>query len=1065
MVTLEIKLLGPFQTFVGGRPLTDYRSDKVRALLIYLVVEADRPHRRETLAGLLWPDFSQQAAQSNLRKTLYHLRRTIDGPAAGLSDQLLTITRQTIQVNPDGLAVDVFQFKDYLDSIKKHRHHQLHDCDACLEKLSQAAQLYQGEFAAGFSLPDASTFESWLTIQSETFHQEVLGVLEHLAASYEIQGNYKQAVFYAGRQIALEAWRENAYRQLMQALALDGRSPEALAQYENCRRTLWEELAVEPAAETRQLFEQIKNGQLVPKETKTRGQLYHFPTQFSAFIGREAELEEIEGQLVEEECRLLTLIGPGGIGKTRLTIEAARRLADKGHFSDGIYFAPLAAIKERDYLLMALAGQLDLSIYGRSQLQQHLQNYLADKDILLVLDNFEQLAAESGLLSELLQGTQRLKILVSSRESLNIRAEQRLVVGGLKNESAVDLFLQSAAKAWPGYRPAKQDLEAVREICRLVVGIPLAVEMAAGWVKTLDIATIARQIKSNFEILKAAYGDVPERHRSMRIVFEESWKLLRPSEQRSLAQFSIFQGGFSLYAALEITETSVNEVAALLDKSLLEYPGQSRYQLHELLRQFAESKLEEQEQPARETLARKYAQYYLELVRRSEVHLFGKAPQYGMKDIQLELENIRFAWHLAIENDELELVSEGLDGLKMYFRISGRFEEAAHLFTAAVERIAAGEGTERRDRLLCRLLVTAADFYIQIGEFDQATACLEAALEISSRENWPDMRAEAEQTKGDLFYNEGKFIQASAVLQDAIAYFESANDRLHLAESYYKLGICFRRSERWQDTAQILTRALNISQALSYNWAVVICLWALGYLYRTHGQQELSLEYHEKSIQLALDINFIPGVYRGYVSAGNSYEDLGNYEKALECFELSVKYAQETGDQSGLIRANGSIARLFWKLNRPMEALELINETLPLTRRLGFKVHIAWQLIVKAEILFTLGQYKEAWPVNEEGLMLARETTSTDRILQGEILAIRLQVALGQRERALNKLNEMLETAEDVFTLAAAHYELWQLTGEEWNGRQALENYRLAYERDPYIGYKERIERLEKLNG
>ncbi|NIT61417.1 MAG: SARP family transcriptional regulator, partial [Aliifodinibius sp.] len=285
MNSLEIKLLGTFQAAIGTRPLTQFRSDKVRALLIYLVVEAERPHRRETLAGLLWPDFSQKSALSNLRKSIYHLRQALDKVEPGFSDQLLIITRQTIQIIPEKLLVDFNQFQEHLDFIKQHHHQHLHNCDHCLEALKNAASLYQGDFTTGFSLADASTFESWLLIQRESAQQEALFAMEHLAAASEVSGDYEQARYYASKQLMLEPWRENAYRQLMRALALNGRRAEALAQYENCRQILWDELEVEPAPETQQLFEAIKNDKLVPQESRTQTQLHHFPTPFTPFIG------------------------------------------------------------------------------------------------------------------------------------------------------------------------------------------------------------------------------------------------------------------------------------------------------------------------------------------------------------------------------------------------------------------------------------------------------------------------------------------------------------------------------------------------------------------------------------------------------------------------------------------------------------------------------------------------------------------------------------------------------------------------------------------------------------
>jgi predicted ATPase/Tfp pilus assembly protein PilF len=933
-----------------------------------------------------------------------------------------------------------------------------------MEQLSEAASLYHGDFASGFSLADASTFESWLLLQRESSQQEMILALENLANAAEISGEYEEAISYANQQLMMEPWRENAYRQLMRALVQDGRRTEALAQFEACRQALWEELEIEPAAETQKLLEAIKEGTFVPSETKTRTQLHHFPTQFTPFIGRESILSEIVENLTEESCRLLTVVGPGGIGKTRVTIKAARQLAEAGHFKDGIFFVPLAAISEGDYFLMALASQMEVSIYGRNRLQDHLQSSLTNQDILLVLDNFEQLAAESNLLSDLLTATARLKILVSSRVALNIQAEQRLAIDGMTNDEAVNLFLEATGKVWPAYKPKGEEMASIQEVCRLVTGIPLAVEMAAGWVRSLPAAQIAHQIRTDYAILKAPYLELPERHQSMRYVFESSWNLLNPAEQTALAQFSIFKGGFSLYAILANTDATINEVAALLDKSLLAYPGKSRYQLHELLRQFAQSKLSEVSQDAaREKLEQQFAEYYIDLLHRSEGYLYGLAPQIGMAEVDAEYDNILKAWQLAIENEQLPLVEKGLDGLQMYFRLSGRFQEATRLFQTTIETISKQKGSALRDKLHCHLLIVAADFSMQSGELDLAEEYIQQALVICTREQWPDIEAGVNKATGDLNYEIGKFIKANGYLQKAITYYESVGNKRKLVESYYKLGICFWRSERWQDAAEILTKALNIAQSLEYNWAVVICLWALGYLYRHNGRRDLSLDYYQKSIQLALDINFLPGVHRGYVSSGLIYEDLGQNEKAMECYRLSVQYAREIGDQMSISRSNGCISRVLWRLGRLQEALELMEESLLISQELGYKVHIAWQLIVKAEILYALGRHKDAWPVNEEGLKLARETTLADRILQAQILKARLLVALEKTDEALNLLKEMLETAEDPFTKADASYELWRITKEPTHARAAHTNYIQAYQKDPYFEYNRRIEELTQI--
>lgn len=1063
MSALKLNLLGTFQAAVGDHPLTGFRSDKVRALLIYLMVEADRPHRREMLAGLLWPDYSQEAAMRNLRKTLYLLRQAIDEVQPGLSDQLFEITRQTVQVYPTGSIVDLNQFQENLNTVKKHRHQHLHLCQACLDLLFEAAELYQGEFTAGFSLANAPTFDSWVTLQRETLNQEVLFIYEHLAASFEMLGDYPQAKYFAKRQLALEPWREKAYRQLMRVLVLDGRRTEALAQYENCRTVLWEELGVKPAAKTQLLYQKIKNGLIVAQETTSRSHLHNFPTQFTNFIGRKKLLNQIIEQLSEEDCRLLTLVGPGGIGKTRLSIETANLLAEKGRFQGGIYFVPLTGIDQVEHFLLTLASQLEISIFGRSHIRQHLINYLSEKDILLVLDNFEQLTEQSGLVAELLQAAPGLKMLVSSREALNIRAEQRLLIGGMEIESAVNLFLQAANKILPDYEAKEADQLVIREICHLVGGVPLAVEISAAWVKMMDVINIARQIKASVDFLETRWQDVPERHRSMKIIFEESWQLLSPSEQKALAKISIFKGGFSLNAVVTITGASLNEIAGLLDKSLVEHPGKSRYKVHELLRQFAQIKSNEMSNEADiEALRLAYARFYMELVRRNEVLFFGEAPQFAMADIESEFDNIRQAWQWAFNQNDQELIGTGLDGLRMYFRLSGRFEEGASFFRATLETISQAENDPTRSKLICRLLVATADFIIQSGQVDRTIEHLRTALDMSSTNNWQDYQAEAERLLGDYYNKKGDYDQAIAYLKKAFSYDESVNDRINMAEGYYNLGLIYWRVEKFEETRELLTKGLNLAQEIGYNWTVVVTLLILGAVYRKLGQYDTALEHYERGIQLALKISYLPGVYRGYSSSGLIYEDKGNYEKAIDYYQRSIEYNQTAGDKYRAAINMGSLARAIWKLGRYEAGLSLLNESIPIIRSGGYILHLTWQLIVKAEVLYCLGRFQEAWQTNEEGLKYAKEISLTERILQSKILAARLEVAMGKIEAAHQRLNSMLKGEPDVFTLGYVHYELWQLTKEESHAREALTHYREAYIQIPFIEYKERSKLLSE---
>ena len=269
MPILQLVCLGTFgATLVGQTPVI-LRTDKVQGLLIYLALEP-RPHRRETLAGLFWPEQSDSAALTNLRTSLYRLRQPLEQAALGSTDALFSIDRQTVALNPGSFETDAQTFEDLIAACKMHPHTDLPGCDACLTRLAQAVALYQEDLLAGFSVSDAPAFEEWLVLRREGLHQKRLGALYDLAVAHEGRAG-EEAQQYAQQLLALEPWREDAHRLLMRILAKSGQTRSALAQYQLCRQVLAAELGIEPASETTALYEQIRTGNL--PSTATYGHL------------------------------------------------------------------------------------------------------------------------------------------------------------------------------------------------------------------------------------------------------------------------------------------------------------------------------------------------------------------------------------------------------------------------------------------------------------------------------------------------------------------------------------------------------------------------------------------------------------------------------------------------------------------------------------------------------------------------------------------------------------------------------------------------------------------------
>ena len=357
MARLAVSLLGPFQAALEGQPITSFESVKVRSLLAYLASEASRPHRRETLAALLWPDWPPQSAMSNLRYALADLRKNIGD--RGANPPYLLIDRENIQLNRDAdLWVDVAEFEQATQQ-------------SAINLLQSAINLYRGPFLEGFSLRDSAPFEEWLLAKREYLSQQMLKLLGKQAEECIEQGEYEQAEAYAYSQIEMEPWREKAYQQLMRALSLTGDRVQALARFEDLRKVLQRELKVEPSEETIQLYREIRDGKVeTHRETAFKETLvgtpalvkkppHNLPTQLSTFIGREREQVEIQNLVAKN--RLVTLTGPGGIGKTRLCQQVGRDLLND--YSDGVWSVALDSLSDPALVPQTVAAVFEIREY------------------------------------------------------------------------------------------------------------------------------------------------------------------------------------------------------------------------------------------------------------------------------------------------------------------------------------------------------------------------------------------------------------------------------------------------------------------------------------------------------------------------------------------------------------------------------------------------------------------------------------------------------------------------------------------------------------------------------
>lgn len=753
---MALSLLGNFQLLLDGTAVATFRSDKERALLALLVLDKGRPYRRETLAGLFWGDQPQTLAFNNLRKTIHRLRHTLQGE--GHPTPFLLVSPREVQWNPAAEAwVDVWEFQKLIQQSKNHAHRRADSCAVCQAWLETAVSLYPGNLLEGFTLEDSLPFDEWLTNHRERLRMQVIAALSRLLVIQENLGTHDQVLATAYQFVTIEPWQESAHRIIMRYLSYKGERASALRQYELCRHILTTELGIEPEWETRELYKELL------EETNWLGHVIvepvRLPHPLTPFIGRLIELTELCNILSQPNIRLVTLCGEGGMGKTRLALAVADGM--QHDFVHKVWFVDLTSLEaegenstEADLeirLVMAIANALGLVLAGSQSPQTQLLTILKDWDCLLVLDNFDFVLSAAGFVATLLQKAPHVVVLATSREPLNLQAEWRYDLLGLSVEppnlnaiypssfhpslkaEAPEFFARCAQRQNPSF-VLEDELAEVIELCQLTNGIPLALELAATWVKTLQVREIVAEIRQDLNILQAQERDRPERHRSMEAVLNQTWLRLTAEECLALMRLAVFQGAFDRTAARLVAGAHLAILTGLLNKALLQRREQTHYAMHPLVRQFAYGRL----QATPTTLAEAQAAYahtfasfcHTRLTQLSHHHLPTLA------EMKQEEDNIRAVWKWAAANQEVAILGKMAQPLKLYLSHYSHNQELYQQFETAVQALSAAPDPTAPP-VLAYALLELGHAHMILGRLADADQTLQASETLYAQLNLP----------------------------------------------------------------------------------------------------------------------------------------------------------------------------------------------------------------------------------------------------------------------------------------------------------------------------------------
>lgn len=691
----------------------------------------------------------------------------------------------------------------------------------------------------------------------------------------------------------------------------------------------------------------------------------HIPHSPGALLGREAELAEITRLVQEPHCRLLTLTGPGGIGKTHLGIHLAASLVESG--TRPVAFVGLAPVNGREQVVTAIADALGIVLYAASDRSEQLILYLQDKELILVLDNFEHLAGDPDcvdLVSDMLRGAPNVKMIVTSRQPLHLQAEWLFEVQGLpvpKTEnpeellasSAVMLFIQRAKQAAGKFEPAQDNLSAIAQICELVDGLPLGIELAAAWVRTLSCREIAQEIQRSMDFLAVSRRDLPERHRSMRATIEHSWKLLTNEEQMVLRRLSAFRGGCTRQAAEYVVGASLADLQALVTKSLIRRSESGRYDMHELIHQYANDQLGKAAAEFQETHT-KHSDYYAELLDSRGSALKGPDRANVVSELISDLANIRQAWQWAASRQQTRALSQAADTLFWLYESRSNCREGVPLYGKAVEGL---------------------------------------QIQAPASEEWQLALGQALCYQGYFLFRQGRHPQGREALKSSLSILEEIQDRdsrdyqMALSTTLAFLGNVISVMGDFAEGDRLLQTALNMKEQLDDLWGCAFCLRQIGLAAHYRGEYVRATEVLEKSLAISRKIGNPWAIAAALNQLGLDSIAQGNFEQARSYLQDGLERSQAMEDRASIAFALDGLGLVSAAQGKVNEAHEFFRSSIALLNEIGEQGNLAQTLTHYGYALLRIGELENAHRNFLDAISVAR---------RAEIIPILLEALVGE---------------------------------------------------------------------
>jgi predicted ATPase/DNA-binding SARP family transcriptional activator len=930
---LQIYTLGDLRILCEGKPVKGLRSRKAQALMVYLACTS-KPHAREAIADLFWSGSSPSQAMSNLRDVIHALRNHLK--------PFVDISRYSIGLNPEAeVWIDVAELdaslailRDAEDNITIER----------ANKIEEALDLYQKDFLDGFYVRGAQGFEEWLVVERERIRLATLDALILLVKHHSREGNCQKGIYYARRALELEPLMEVGHQQLMLLLASCGRSSEALIQYRTCQKMLQEELGVEPSEETKEIYKKLQKGEKIPGAFAGRPR-HNLLLPYTSLIGRDEELAKIAGQLEDPTCGLLTLIGVGGIGKTRLGLHAAAEALD--HYPDGVWLVELAAFNEAEILPDKIASVFGVSAQEAKSggVTDILVDYLKNKKLLLVLDNCEHLIEACADFAEaLLNGCPNVNVLATSREAFGIREERlfhvspltlppkELPLKKLEIYPAIQLFLERAGAARPRFRLTSENSAVLAEICWQLEGIPLAIELAAARVKVISLDQIARRLQDRFQLLTGGPRTALPRHQTLQATMDWSYGLLSELERSLLRRLSVFSGGWTLNAAEEVAtfgqvqkDNVLDLLTQLVDKSLVlveEWGDRVRYGMLETVRQYGVRTLSEEDE-VKETRQR-HANFFVQLAEGADEGMRDARQVKSMEILDVEHDNLRAALRWATDQSDADLA--------------------------------------------LRLVGASGWFWLMRGHWKESWQWLRKALDLEPGTN-PILRAKAICKAGGLEIFRGNLVGTVELIEEALDISRQAENEEYIAWSLNLMG----QAKTWSDkdmgeAAPYLTESADLFRRLNNDWGVAFTVKYMGQILESQGEYERGMNHIKESVALFEKVGDAWHGAHSLFFLGGSASRNNDFQLAEWAYEQVLEKCSLIEDKVMRAHALRGLGQLALQKDDREHMEEIYLEALEALQKIGDEFCVASVLRGLGEVAQRKGNFTKAARLLGQGL-------------------------------------------------------------------------------------------------